>query len=47
MAPGTPALAAEHAAAFDAAFDAVRERARQGLGELWVSRWSRASGDAA
>jgi dihydrodipicolinate synthase/N-acetylneuraminate lyase len=39
VAPGTPALAPEHAAAFDAAFDAVRAQARDGLGSLWVSRW--------
>jgi dihydrodipicolinate synthase/N-acetylneuraminate lyase len=39
VAPGTPALAPEHAAAFDAAFDAVRAQARDGLGALWVSRW--------
>ena len=38
VAPGTPALAPEHAEAFDAAFDAVRARAREGLGALWVSR---------
>jgi dihydrodipicolinate synthase/N-acetylneuraminate lyase len=40
VAPGTPALAPEHAAAFDAAFEGVREQAREGLGALWVSRWS-------
>ena len=39
VAPGTPALAPEHAAAFDAAFDRVREQAREGLGALWVSQW--------
>jgi len=37
VAPGTPALAPEHAAAFDAAFDRVRAQARDGLGGLWVS----------
>ena len=37
VAPGTPALAPDHAAAFDAAFDRVREQARAGLGALWVS----------
>jgi hypothetical protein len=39
VAPGTPALAPEHAAAFDAAFERVREQARAGLGALWVSQW--------
>jgi dihydrodipicolinate synthase/N-acetylneuraminate lyase len=38
VAPGTPSLASEHAEAFDAAFDAVRARAREGLGALWVSQ---------
>jgi dihydrodipicolinate synthase/N-acetylneuraminate lyase len=37
VAPGTPALAPEHTAAFDAAFDRVRAQAREGLGALWVS----------
>jgi dihydrodipicolinate synthase/N-acetylneuraminate lyase len=36
---GTPSLAPEHAAGFDAAFEAVRRQAREGLGALWVSRW--------
>jgi dihydrodipicolinate synthase/N-acetylneuraminate lyase len=38
VAPGTPALAPEHAARFDAAFDAVRAQAGDALGPLWVSR---------
>jgi len=37
VAPGTPALAPDHAAAFDAAFDRVRAKAREGLGALGVS----------
>jgi len=44
VAPGTPALAPEHADAFDAAFDAVRDLARDALGELWVSRAPRGDG---
>jgi hypothetical protein len=39
VAPGTPALAPDHAAIFDAAFDRVRAQARDALGALWVSRW--------
>jgi dihydrodipicolinate synthase/N-acetylneuraminate lyase len=39
VAPGTPPLAPEHAAAFDDAFDRVRAQARAGLGALWVSQW--------
>jgi dihydrodipicolinate synthase/N-acetylneuraminate lyase len=38
VAHGTPALAPEHAARFDAAFDGVRQQARDSLGPLWVSR---------
>jgi dihydrodipicolinate synthase/N-acetylneuraminate lyase len=45
VAPGTPALEPGHVAGFDAAFDALRERAREGLGEPWVSQWSRSAGD--
>jgi len=39
VARGTPALEPAHAEAFDAAFEGVRELARERLGELWVSRW--------
>ena len=38
VAPGTPVLAPEHAEHFDAAFDGVRQQARDALGPLWVSR---------
>jgi dihydrodipicolinate synthase/N-acetylneuraminate lyase len=38
VAPGTPSLTPEHAETFDAAFDALRVRARESLGDLWVSR---------
>ena len=39
VAPGTPALTDADTEVFDAAFVALRERARSELGELWVSRW--------
>ncbi len=47
VAPGTPGLEEEHASAFDAAFDALRESAREALGPLWVSQWSRERGNVA
>jgi dihydrodipicolinate synthase/N-acetylneuraminate lyase len=38
VAPGTPALSPEEAAHFDLRFAAVRELARERIGEPWVSR---------
>ena len=38
VAEGTPALSAEQAAAFDAAFDGVRQLSRELLPPSWVSR---------
>jgi hypothetical protein len=37
VAPGTPALSAEEAAAFDAAFAGVQRLAREGLDPTWVT----------
>jgi dihydrodipicolinate synthase/N-acetylneuraminate lyase len=47
VAPGTPALAPEDAERFDAAFAAVRELARERIGEPWVSVAPGASGAGA
>jgi len=38
VAAGTPELAPEHAAGFDAAFAALRELARERVGDPWVTR---------
>ena len=46
VAEGTPALSPEEADAFDAAFEQVRQQARERIGTPWVSQWS-AAGDPA
>ncbi|MEE2679029.1 MAG: dihydrodipicolinate synthase family protein [Myxococcota bacterium] len=46
VAPGTPRLAPDEAAAFDAAFQQVRELARDLVGAPWLSEWHGHEGGA-